>query len=120
MTIGHTSYFALASTSPHQERRGVLDRIDRTWSAEEKQWRRLALEQAHQGRLLERVEMQVEAHQRRRTVHCDVERVLRNRKYREDVAVGMVVLRRTGAEIAGDPQIRPRLQRTCRKRAGFQ
>jgi len=79
----------------------------------------LALEQAHQARLRERVEIEVEADERRRTVSRNGKRLLRNRKHGEEVAVGMVVRRRTWAEIAGNPQIRPRLQRTCRKLAGF-
>ena len=77
--------------------------------------RRLAAVERRQGRLRERMKMQVEADHRRRRVLVGVELVDVDRIDREDVVVGLVALGRTRAAVAGNSGIRPALDRALRR-----
>src|SRR6202034_1723820 len=68
------------------------------------------LEQAHELGLGQRVEMQVKADDRRRSVGLDVELVGLHREHREQIAMRMVTLGRARTAIAGRAEIGARLQ----------
>ena len=69
-----------------------------------------ALEQAHQCSLRDRVEVEIEPHYRSRRIRGDRKRLLRNRKYRKDVTVRMIVRRWTRTAVTRLSEVRPRLK----------
>src|SRR5471032_399423 len=71
----------------------------------------LALEHPGQGRLLDRVEVQVEAHDRGRRVGIYRQCILLHGKYGELIAVRAVALGRAGAAVAGLAEVGAGLQR---------
>src|SRR5262249_21041319 len=75
------------------------------------------LEQPHDLCLRECIEMQVEAHDRGRSVDLHVKPVGLHREDREQITVWVIALGRTWSAITGRAKIGPRLQRTCRQLA---
>ena len=60
------------------------------------------------------VELQVEPHYRIRRIQRNRERLLRHRKYRENIMVWMIVRRRARTAVTRLSEVRPRLKR-CRR-----
>src|SRR5581483_12502459 len=77
-------------------------------------------EQPHQRRLRQRVEVQVEADDRSRSVGFHLQLFLRDREDGEDIAMRMIVGRRAGADITGFADIVAGHERALRqlRRAG--
>ena len=78
-----------------------------------------ALEQAHQCSLRDRVEVEIEPHYRSRRIRGDRKRLLRNRKYRKDVTVRMIVRRWTRTAVTRLSEVRPRLKSSRWELAGL-
>lgn len=78
-----------------------------------------ALEQTHQCSLRDRVEVEIEPHYRSRRIRRNRKRLLRNRKYRKDVTVRMIVGRWARTAVTRLSEVRPCLKSSRRELASL-